>query len=101
MEWLSPTDFPAQQHDIICRRQKGTEQWFVNSPEFKKWLQGSDKTLFCLGIFKAGKTMMAAIVIDHLCGMAEDNDIGIAYLFCNYKAQTDQNAPSLFTVLVK
>jgi hypothetical protein len=45
--------------------------------------------------------MMAAIAIDHLCGMAEGNDIGIAYLFCNYKAQTDQSAPSLLAALVK
>jgi hypothetical protein len=43
MEWLSPTDFPAQQRDIIIRRQEGTGQWFVDSPEFKRWLQGSDK----------------------------------------------------------
>jgi hypothetical protein len=45
--------------------------------------------------------MMAAIAIDHLCGMAEGNDIGIAYLFCNYKAQTDQSAPSLLAALLK
>lgn len=24
MEWISPTDFPAQQSDIIGRRQQGT-----------------------------------------------------------------------------
>jgi len=101
MEWLSPTDFPAQQHDIISRRQEGTGQWFVDSPEFKTWLQGSDKTLFCPGIPEAGKTMMAAIAIDHLCGMAEGIGIGIAYLFCSYKAQTDQSAPSLLAALVK
>jgi hypothetical protein len=45
--------------------------------------------------------MMAAIAINHLCGMAEGNDIGIIYLFCNYKAQTDQSAPSLLAALVK
>ena len=31
MEWLSPTDFTAQQHDIITRRQEGTGQWFLDS----------------------------------------------------------------------
>ena len=101
MQWLSPTDFPAQQHDIISRRQEGTGQWFLDAPEFKRWLQGSDETLFCPGIPGAGKTMMTAIAINHLCGMAEGNDIGIAYLFCNYKAQTDQSAPSLLAALAK
>jgi Cdc6-like AAA superfamily ATPase len=101
MEWLSPTDFPAQQHDIITRIQESTGQWFLDSPEFKKLLQGSDKTLFCHGIPGAGKTMMAAIAIDFLCRTAECDDIGIAYLFCSYKAQADQSASSLFAALLK
>ncbi|KAL9049918.1 MAG: hypothetical protein Q9162_006945 [Coniocarpon cinnabarinum] len=66
MQWLSPTDFDAQQHDIISRRQDGTAQWFLNSPEFKKWFQGSCKTLFCPGIPGAGKTMMAAVAVEYL-----------------------------------
>jgi len=101
MEWLSPTDFPAQQHDIITRRQEGTGQWFLDSLDFKRWLQGSDKTLFCLGIPGAGKTMMAAIAIDHLWRMARCDDIGITYLFCNYKAQADHSAPGLLAALLK
>jgi hypothetical protein len=101
MDWLSPTDFPAQQHDIITRRQEGTGQWFVDSPEFKRWLQGSDKTLFCPGIPGAGKTMMAAIAIDYLCRTTLSDVIGITYLFCNYKAQSDQSAPSLLAALLK
>jgi Cdc6-like AAA superfamily ATPase len=101
MKWLSPTDFPAQQHDIITRRQEGTGQWFLDSPEFKSWLQGSDKMLFCPGIPGAGKTMMAAIVIDHLCRTAECDDIGVAYLFCSYKEQALQSVSSLFAALLK
>jgi predicted amino acid-binding ACT domain protein len=101
MEWLSPTDFPAQQHDIITRRQEGTGQWFLDSDNFKRWLRGSDKTLFCPGIPGAGKTMMAAIAIDHLCRTIWCDDIGVAYLFCSYKAQIDQSASSLFAALLK
>ena len=99
MEWLSPTDFPALQHDIITRREEGTGQWFLDSPKFKRWLQGSDKTLFCPGIPGAGKTMMAAIAIDYLCMTAECD--GVAYLFCNYKAQADQSLSSLLAALLK
>jgi hypothetical protein len=101
MHWLSPTDFPAQQHDIISRRQEGTGQWFLNSSQFKRWQQGSDKTLFCPGIPGAGKTMMAAIAIDHLCRTILCDDVGVAYLFNNYKAQTDQSALSLLAALLK
>ncbi|RYP66703.1 hypothetical protein DL771_007636 [Monosporascus sp. 5C6A] len=101
MQWLSPTDFPAQQHDIISRKQEGTGQWFLDSAEFKGWLQGLDKTLFCPGIPGAGKTMMAAIAIDHLCRTAQCHNTGVAYLFCNYKAQANQSAPSLLAALLK
>ena len=101
IQWLSPTDFPTQQHDIISRRQEGTGQWFLDTPEFKRWLRGSDKTLFCPGIPGAGKTMIAAIAIDQLCGMMQSDDVGVAYLFCSYKAQTDQCASSLFAALLK
>jgi len=101
MEWLSPTDFPAQQHDIITRRQEGTGQWFLDRAEFKRWLQGPDKTLFCPGIPGAGKTIMAAIAIDHLCKLAGNDGIGVTYLFCSYKAQADQTVPSLLAALLK
>ncbi|KAI9861609.1 MAG: hypothetical protein M1813_005219 [Trichoglossum hirsutum] len=101
MEWLSPTDFPNLQHDIITRRQEGTGQWFLDSLEFKRWLRGSDKTLFCPGIPGAGKTMIAAIAIDHLRRMARCDNIGAAYLFCNYKSQVDQSAQSLLAALLK
>ena len=101
MQGLSATDFPAQQHDIITRRQEGTGQWFLGSPEFKRWLRGSNKTLFCPGILGVGKTMTAAIAIDYLFRTAGCDDIGVACLFCSYKAQTYQSASSLFAALLK
>jgi Cdc6-like AAA superfamily ATPase len=100
MQWLSPTDFPAQQHDIISRRQEGTGQWLLDSLEFQNWLQGADRTLFCPGVPGAGKTMIAAIAIDHVSKL-EDLDIGLAYVFCNYKSQADQSLQGLLSALLK
>ena len=62
---------------------------------------GSDKTLFCPGIPRAGETMMAAIPHNHLWKMTMCDDIGLAYLFCSYNAQTDQSVSSPFAVLSK
>jgi hypothetical protein len=100
MQWLSPTDFPAQQHDIISRRQEGTGQWLLDSPEFKRWLLKADGVLFCPGMPGAGKTMMAAIAIDHL-GRQAQVDVGLAYVFCNYKSQVDQSLYGLLSGLLK
>lgn len=45
--------------------------------------------------------MMAAIAIDHICRTARSDNTGVAYLFCNYKAQADQSTPSLLAALLK
>ncbi|KAI9686290.1 MAG: hypothetical protein M1822_003946 [Bathelium mastoideum] len=101
MEWLSTTDFPAQQREIISRRQDGTAQWFLDSVKFKRWLQGPNEILWCYGIPGAGKTMIAAVAIEYLCRMTHNPDIGVAYLFCSYKAQIDQNVPNFVAALLK
>jgi hypothetical protein len=101
MHWLSPIDFAAQQHDIISRKEEGTGQWFLNSTLFKAWQQGTYMTLFCPGIPGAGKTMTAAIAVDHLCRRARKEDIGVAYLFCSYKAQAEQTCDALLAALLK
>lgn len=101
MGWISPTDFPAQQSDFIARRQEGTGQWFLDDPEFRKWLQGPNETLFCPGIPGAGKTMITAIAIDHLLKKAYSGLVGVAYVYCSYKAQVDQNTAALLAAILK
>ncbi|KAF2186776.1 hypothetical protein K469DRAFT_775866 [Zopfia rhizophila CBS 207.26] len=101
LEWISSTDFPTQQSDFIARRQEGTGVLFIDSPEFTKWFNESKRTLFCPCIPGAGKTMMAAITIDYLPRTVESNTIGVAYLYCNYKAQADQTTASLIAAILK
>jgi Cdc6-like AAA superfamily ATPase len=81
-----PLEFPLQQSDFISRRQEGTGQWLIESDEFKTWLNGTRKTLYCPGIPGAGKTMLISIVIDHLLNTIQDESIGIAYIYCNYRS---------------
>jgi hypothetical protein len=101
MNWLSSADFPTQQADLIARRQADTGLWFLESLEFTNWLQGPSKTLFCHGIPGAGKTMMAAITVDHLHNNVETQDVGVAYLYCDYRRQADQNVPDLLAAILK
>ncbi|KAL9096282.1 MAG: hypothetical protein Q9165_001279 [Trypethelium subeluteriae] len=101
MEWLSPTDFQAQQHNIISRRQDGTSQWLLDSATFQSWREGSNTTLFCHGTPGAGKTMMAAVIIDYLDQTTHSSDIGLAYMFCSYRAQIDQSVLNLLSTVLK
>jgi Cdc6-like AAA superfamily ATPase len=105
LQWLSPVDFALDQHDIISQRHEGTGQWFLDSPTFQNWLYGDRNwnILFCPGIPGAGKTIMAAVAIDHISRLREKKGLatGLAYVFCKYKAQADQSVSSLFAALLK
>ncbi|KAJ6014429.1 hypothetical protein N7540_009020 [Penicillium herquei] len=64
LDWFCPLEYGAEQRDFLDKRQGGTGQWMLDSPQFQDWYQGKGKTLLCQGIPGAGKTIMAAIVND-------------------------------------
>jgi Cdc6-like AAA superfamily ATPase len=66
-----------------------------------RWLNEAKATLFCPGIPGAGKTMVAAIAIDHLLNTAQNNAHGTAYVYCNYKAQEEQDVSSMLAAILK
>ena len=101
LEWISPSDYPAQQSDIIKRRQEGTGQWFLDAPQVATWLSEHQATLFCPGIPGAGKTMVAAIAIDHLLKSVQSSSHGVAYVYCNYKAQEEQDTSRMLAAILK
>ena len=102
LKWLTPIEYPSQQRDIISRRQKGTGQWFLNSEEFRAWVNRSRLTLFCPGIPGVGKTMMSSIIVDHLqTHFANNADVGIAYVYCSYQPQQEQRPEDFLSALLK
>lgn len=102
LDWLTPIDYAAQQSDFISRRQAGTGQWLLESSEFQTWVETNQRVLFCPGIPGAGKTILTSIVVDYLCTkFQKDMDIGIAYLYCNFRQQDDQKAKDLLASLLK
>jgi hypothetical protein len=45
--------------------------------------------------------MVAAIAIDHLLNSAQNSAYGVAYVYCNYKSQADQDVASMLTAILK
>ena len=101
LDWFCATDYSKQQNDFYAKRQEGTGTWFLDAPEFQAWLQGTNPTLVCPGQPGAGKTTMAATVIHHLFEQQPTDDVGIAYVFCNYKRQEEQNTSHVLGALVR
>ncbi|KAK8104793.1 ankyrin repeat-containing protein [Apiospora kogelbergensis] len=102
LEWLTIIDYAQQQNDFISRRQPGTGEWLLESPEFQSWLSEGEKTLFCPGIPGAGKTIQTSIVIYHLNNrFLYDTSVGIAYIYCNFQRQAEQTVEYLLLNLLK
>jgi Cdc6-like AAA superfamily ATPase len=74
----------------------------LDSPEFQAWLQTDKQTLFCPGIPGAGKTILTAIVIEHLIYQYHNNpNIGIAYIYYNFRRREEQKLDNLLASLLK
>jgi Cdc6-like AAA superfamily ATPase len=102
IDWLTPIDQSTQQSDFISRQQEGTGQWLLDSNQFQDWLIKGKQTLFCPGIPGAGKTIITSIIVEHLNTKFEnDASIGIAYLYCNFQRQQEQNPTDMLASLLK
>jgi Cdc6-like AAA superfamily ATPase len=58
--------------------------------------------MFCPGIPGAGKTMITAIIVDHLyTKFQNDASVGIAYIYCNFRSQGKQKLADLLASLLR
>ncbi|KAI4121107.1 MAG: hypothetical protein LQ338_006561 [Usnochroma carphineum] len=115
LQWLSPLDFKLMQNDTLHRRHADTGDWILQTPSFTSWAFGDLDTLCCEGIPGAGKTIIAAIVVDHLKRKVDmevntkrptELSIGlpgssVMCLYCMYKERTAQTAENLLGSFVK
>ncbi|PHH92415.1 hypothetical protein CDD83_7484 [Cordyceps sp. RAO-2017] len=102
LDWLTPIDFAIKQSEITSERQSGTGQWLLDSSEYKSWVENENQTLFCPGMPGAGKTTLTSIVIEHLTTLFQrDRNIGIAYLYIEYRRQAEQKACDLLASVLK
>ncbi|KAH0562831.1 hypothetical protein GP486_002538 [Trichoglossum hirsutum] len=100
LNWLTTSNYGAQQSDFFGRRQEGTGEWLLHSAEFQKWLNQSRQVLLCPGMPGAGKTIITAIVIDHIWAkFCSDISVGVAYLYCSYKKE--HKSVDLFASLLR
>lgn len=101
LNWVAPFDYTVQQN-YFRQRKTGTGQWFLDSAEFKSWVETEKQTLFCPGIPGAGKTILTSIVINELTSrFGNDDSFGIAYIYCNFRRKHNQTAEDLLANLLR
>lgn len=102
LDWLTPIDYDTQQRDYLRSQEPGTGQWILDSVEYRTWLERPAQTLFCQGMPGAGKTVLASVVVDSLItSIRRDSDVGVAYIYGNFRRQREQQADSLLASLLK
>ncbi|KAK5734382.1 hypothetical protein LTS12_026723 [Elasticomyces elasticus] len=102
LDWLTSVEYGPQQSNYFNRRQPGTGEWFLESAEYQTWRSSPRQTLFCPGIPGAGKTTMAAIVVDDLFAQYQNEpSFGIAYCYCSYEWKENQELDDMLLNLMK
>ncbi|KAH7070273.1 nucleoside phosphorylase, partial [Paraphoma chrysanthemicola] len=104
LDWLTlqSIDYGQQQSDFLKRQEPGTCQWLLDSVEYQDWLKADKQTLFCPGIPGAGKTILTSVVVHDLTvRFSNDQGVGIAYIYCNFRRQGEQSVDNLLLNLVK
>jgi Cdc6-like AAA superfamily ATPase len=101
LDWLSPVDFSDNHNDLIIRRQglQGTGRWFLESPEFKSWVDGQEDLLYCTGIPGCGKTMLSSTVVEHLRELYQD--IPLAFIYCDYGLKHEHTHSNIVSCMLK
>jgi hypothetical protein len=103
LNWISTLNFRSQQARHKSLMEQDTGAWFLRSQGFESWVEQPSQTLFCPGIPGAGKTMMAAAIVNHLESNVLDQSIGnnLAYVFCDYKDEKVQSIDQLLGSLLQ
>ncbi|KAG9233081.1 ankyrin repeat-containing domain protein [Amylocarpus encephaloides] len=67
-DWFSQLDFKKRTRDILEQTDPSTRtgKWFLDLPEVRTWQKGDLAMLKCYGGISMGKTVLSAIVVNHL-----------------------------------
>jgi hypothetical protein len=102
LNWLTKHDHLQQQSYIFSNRLDNTGRWFLCSDQYRTWIYAPSQTLMCRGVPGAGKTILASIVIEDLRTFSlEKSNIGVSFIYCDYKLRHEQTGAMLLTSLLK
>ncbi|SJL14212.1 uncharacterized protein ARMOST_17667 [Armillaria ostoyae] len=101
--WLTDLNFKSVQAEKLSQRVGDTGSWFLESEQFRQWVDGSatSSCLWCLGNPGVGKTILASIIIDYLQSLDHERKTLVLCIFCDYQCAAAQTLPNLLCSLLK
>ncbi|EPE25142.1 Ankyrin repeat-containing protein [Glarea lozoyensis ATCC 20868] len=112
LAWVSRVGFEERHADYLGRWCEGTGGWLLEEEGWMDWRNGVGVredggvvggVLWFYGIPGAGKTTITyeSMAIENLKTSFAYDDVAIAYVYCDYKNQFEQNAETLLASLVR
>ena len=84
LEFFGTFDSESSHETSLRLYQSGTGLWLVQGSAFEAWLAKRNGKLWLYGIPGAGKTVLAALVIEKAVKLASDR-VGVASYYCDHK----------------
>lgn len=100
MKWLAPEDYMLQCDFHLEKRHPGTLKWFFESEDYGASVSRKGQLLYLSGLPGAGKSVLAAAIIDDLRGRFESLGCSVAYYFCPSQRQ-NRTTESLLRSLIR
>lgn len=90
---------PQESYDMsLSLRHPRTGLWILRLPAFQTWLNTPGSKLWLSGIPGAGKTVLAASIIEAALARSSDK-VAVAFYFCDYKKEDTWNPGTILSVI--
>lgn len=103
LHWLDALDFERKHKELFRKRCTGTGTWLLDRPEFRNWYQdASSPMLWCYGVPGAGKSVLAATVIEEITkDFGTNQSVGLAFAYCLYDDEKTQEPSRIIASLIQ
>jgi Cdc6-like AAA superfamily ATPase len=99
---LPSTPYLQRHRQVYSSHEPGTGQWFLSHKRFRTWKDGnSPSTLLCTGPPGAGKSVLASLAVENVSKNMTNDDVQVAYLFCQYQHQISETAAILLSSILR
>lgn len=90
LNWICPVRVNVEENleTALKLREPGTGKWLLELLSFEEWSNsGTNSLLWISGIPGSGKTVLAAMIVEHLRALKPSADVGLCYFFCDHQLQ--------------
>ena len=122
LEWLSPLASRERHQAVRDSRADGVGDWLLHTREFSTWRtlenRAAQSVLLCYGDPGVGKTYMryeplypqvnamlkkqhSSLVIDTLCDEIGEDNVAVAYVYCDFSTPNAQSASTVLGSLLR